>query len=94
MGLFEAHEEKKNDVRVIERGRLFGKIDRKTYEALGKNLPDDADKGIFVNTDEINAKDNPVHVARNLPSLDQQVRRNIEDMEFDTDEANRGSFEQ
>ena len=93
MGLFESHEEKKNDIRVIDRARLFGKLDRKANEASLKNLPDDADRAIYVNVDEINAKDNPVHVARNLPNLDAPVRRNIEDLEFDSDEANR-SFEQ
>ncbi|MGE3262529.1 MAG: hypothetical protein AB7K68_12180 [Bacteriovoracia bacterium] len=93
MGLFEAHEEKKMDVRVIERARLFGKMDRKAYEQSSKGLEDVADRGQFVNVDEINAKDNPVHIARGLPSLDAPARRNIEDMEFDSDDANR-SFEQ
>ncbi len=94
MGLFESHEEKKVDVRVIERARLFGRLDRKAHEAALKSLADDAERGQFVNVDDINARDNPVHVARNLPNLDAPVRRNIEDMEFDSDEANRGSFEQ
>jgi hypothetical protein len=93
MGLFEAHEEKKQDIRVIERARLFGRLDRKGHEQLLKSLPDEASRGEFVNVDEINAKDNPVHVARNLPSLETPARRNIEDLEFDSDEANR-SFEQ
>lgn len=93
MGLFEAHEEKKLDVRVIERARSFGKLDRKAAEAASKNLADDADRGHFVNVDEINAKDNPVHIARGIPSLEAPARRNIEDMEFDSDDANR-SFEQ
>ena len=93
MGLFEAHEEKKLDVRVTERARLFGRLDRKANEANVKSLADDADRANYVNVDEINAKDNPVHVARNLPNLDAPVRRNIEDLEFDSDEANR-SFEQ
>jgi hypothetical protein len=93
MGLFEAHEEKKLDVRVTERARLFGRLDRKANEASVKALADDADRATYVNVDEINAKDNPVHVARNLPNLDAPVRRNIEDLEFDSDEANR-SFEQ
>lgn len=93
MGLFEAHEEKKQDVRVIERARLFGRLDRKSHEQLSKNIPDDAERGHFVNVDELNARDNPVHVARNLPSLETAAKKNIEDMEFDSDEANR-SFEQ
>lgn len=94
MGLFESHEEKKQDVRLVERARLFGRLDAKTHEAQLKNLPDDAEHGIFVNVDEINARDNPVHTARNLPSLEAPSRRNIEDAEFDNDEANRGSFDQ
>jgi hypothetical protein len=94
MGLFEAHEEKKNDVRVIERARLFGRLDKKANEASVKTLADEADRGHFVNIDELNARDNPVHMARNLPSLEVPARRNIEDAEFDNDEANRGSFEQ
>lgn len=94
MGLFEAHEEKKTDVRVIERARLFGRLDKKANEVQVKALPDEGDRGVFVNVDELNARDNPVHVARNLPSLEAPSRRNIEDAEFDTDEANRGSFEQ
>lgn len=94
MGLFESHEEKKNDVRVIERARMFGRLDKKGHEALQKNVPDESERGIFVNIDEINARDNPVHVARNLPSLEVPAPRNIEDAEFDNDEANRGSFEQ
>jgi hypothetical protein len=94
MGLFEAHEEKKADVRVTERARLFGRLDRKAHEASLKGIPDDADRGHFVNVDELNARDNPVHMARNLPSLEAPARRNIEDAEFDNDEANRGSFEQ
>lgn len=93
MGLFEAHEEKKVDVRVIERARSFGKLDRKTLEQSTKGLADDGDRGHFVNVDEINAKDNPVHIARGIPSLEAPARRNIEDMEFDSDDANR-SFEQ
>jgi hypothetical protein len=93
MGLFEAHEEKKSDIRVIERARLFGRLDRKSHEQLTKGLPDEAALATYVNVDEINAKDNPVHVARNLPNLDAPMPRNIEDMEFDSDEANR-SFEQ
>ena len=56
--------------------------------------PDGARKrGQFTNVDELNARDNPVHTARNLPSLEAPARRNIEDLEFDSDEANR-SFEQ
>jgi|GEM_PF-6210957 len=94
MGLFESHEEKKQDVRVIERARLFGRLDKKANEAQVKLLADDGERGVFVNTDEINARDNPVHMARNLPSLEAPARRNIEDAEFDNDEANRGSFEQ
>ncbi len=93
MGLFEAHEEKKLDVRVTERARLFGRLDRKAHEQLLKSLPDEAERGQYVNVDELNARDNPVHMARNLPNLDAPVRRNIEDLEFDSDEANR-SFEQ
>ena len=96
MGLFEAHEEKKIDVRVTERARLFGRLDKKAAEALTKNLPDEEAAGVYVNLDELNARDNPVHVARNLPSLETPSRRNIEDAEFDTDEAARGgnNFEQ
>jgi hypothetical protein len=94
MGLFESHEEKKTDVRVTERARLFGRLDRKAFEAHCKTLADDADRGQFSNVDELNARDNPVHMARNLPSLEAPARRNIEDAEFDNDEANRGSFEQ
>jgi hypothetical protein len=93
MGLFEAHEEKKQDVRVVERARLFGRLDKKSNDQLVKALPDDADRGVYVNVDEIMARDNPVHVARNLPSLEVPAPKNIEDMEFDSDEANR-SFEQ
>jgi hypothetical protein len=93
MGLFEAHEEKKQDVRVIERDRLFGRLNHKAYEQSLKSLPDEAERGQFTNVDELNARDNPVHMARNLPNLEAPVRRNIEDMEFDSDEANR-SFEQ
>lgn len=93
MGLFEAHEEKKQDVRVLDRARSFGKMDRKAAEQITKSMSDDADRGVFVNVDEINAKDNPVHIARGIPSLEAPARRNIEDMEFDSDDANR-AFEQ
>ena len=93
MGLFEAHEEKKQDVRVVERARLFGRLDTKANDQLVKSLPDEAEHGVFSNVDELNARDNPVHMARNLPSLEAPARRNIEDLEFDSDEANR-SFEQ
>lgn len=93
MGLFEAHEEKKLDVRVIERAKLFGRLDKKAQEQAEKSLSDDADRAVYVNVDELNARDNPVHVARNLPSLEVPAPKNIEDMEFDSDEANR-SFEQ
>ncbi len=94
MGLFESHEEKKNDVRVVERARLFGRLDKKANEVQVKGLADESDRALYVNVDDINARDNPVHMARNLPSLEAPVRRNIEDAEFDNDEANRGSFEQ
>jgi hypothetical protein len=93
MGLFEAHEEKKNDSRVIERARQLGKLSSKEQAARLAALPDDAENGVFVNLDELNARDNPVHVARNLPTLEVPAPRNIEDMEFDSDESNRG-FEQ
>jgi hypothetical protein len=93
MGLFEAHEEKKKDVRVLERARLFGRLDHKAYQQLVSALPDEAGHGQFTNVDELNARDNPVHMARNLPTVEATVRRNIEDLEFDSDEANR-SFEQ
>lgn len=92
MGLFEAHEEKKLDVRILERNRAMGKLDSKSMNELLKSLPDDADKSVMVNVDEINAKDNPVHIPRGLPALDGPARKNFEDMEFDADEANR-SFE-
>jgi hypothetical protein len=93
MGLFESHEEKKNDSRVIERARQLGKLKSKEQAVRLAALPDDAEHGVFVNLDELNARDNPVHVARNLPTLDVPAPRNIEDMEFDSDESNRG-FEQ
>ena len=93
MGLFEAHEEKKTDIRVIERARLFGRLDSKSHEASLKSLEDVSAHAQYVNIDDINARDNPVHTARNLPVAEAPVRRNIEDMEFDSDEANR-SFEQ
>jgi uncharacterized small protein (DUF1192 family) len=93
MGLFEAHEEKKNDSRVIERARQLGKLSSKEQAERLAALPDEAEHGVFVNLDELNARDNPVHVARNLPTLEVPAPRNIEDMEFDSDESNRG-FEQ
>jgi len=89
MGLFESHEEKKLDIRNLDRARMLGKIDKKTYEQMLKAIPDDAAHSITVNIDEINAKDNPVHMARGLPATDGPVRRNIEDLEFDADESNR-----
>ena len=91
-GLFEAHEEKKQDIRVLDRARTLGKLDKKAYEASLKSLPDEAERGTYVNIDELNARDNPVHIPRGIPSVDGPVRRNIEDQEFDADEANR-SFE-
>ena len=94
MGLFEAHQEKKNDIRVVDRARQLGKAEIKLSDAQLKALPDEAERAVYSNVDELNARDNPVHVARNLPNLDVTARRNIEDMEFDSDEANRGSFEQ
>lgn len=93
MGLFEAHEEKKQDVRVVERARLFGRLDTKARNVDVQALADDGDRAVYSNVDELNARDNPVHMARNLPSLETPARRNIEDLEFDSDEANR-SFEQ
>ena len=89
MGLFEALEEKKFDVRVLDRLKSTGKLESKTQEQAVKNLKDDAEAGMFVNVDEINAKDNPVHVPRGLPAHDGPQRKNIEDMEFDADESNR-----
>lgn len=91
-GLFESHEEKKRDVRVTDRARAVGKLDKKAHEALLKSLPDEAEFGMTVNIDELNAKDNPVHIPRGIPAPEAAVRRNIEDQEFDADEANR-SFE-
>lgn len=93
MGLFEAHEEKKQDIRVLERARQLGKLDTKANATMAAGLPDEAENAVYVNLDELNARDNPVHVARNLPNLEAPAPRNIEDMEFDSDEANRG-FEQ
>ena len=89
MGLFEAHQEKKQDIRNLDRARTLGKIDKKQYEQMLKALPDDAANSVVVNLDELNAKDNPVHIARGLPATDGPVRRNIEDLEFDADESNR-----
>lgn len=91
-GLFEAHEEKKQDSRVVDRARALGKLDKKAYEASLKALPDISEMGIYVNIDDLNARDNPVHIPRGIPTTDAPVRRNIEDQEFDADEANR-SFE-
>lgn len=93
MGLFEASKEKQLDVRVLERSRGMGKIDKKALEASQKALPDSSEIAVYTNLDELNAKDNPVHMARNLPSLEAAATKNIEDLEFDSDEANRG-FEQ
>jgi hypothetical protein len=93
MGLFECNKEKEVDVRILERALAVGKLDKKLAEDALKALPDDAANAVFVNVDEINAKDNPVHVARNLPAHDKPVRTNFEDLEFDADETNR-NFEQ
>lgn len=89
MGLFESHEEKKNDVRILERSKAIGKLDKKAFEAILKALPDDAANAITVNVDELNARDNPVHVPRGLPSLDVPARKNYEELEFDAEESNR-----
>ncbi len=97
MGLFEALEEKKFDVRVIERARMIGKLDKKSADQNDKTLPDDAAHATYSNYDELNARDNPVHIPRGLPSLEAPVRKNLEDMEFDTEDAARGgsgNFEQ
>lgn len=93
MGLFEANEEKKRDVRVLERTRAMGKLDKKDVEALLKALPDESNNLVVTNIDELNANDNPVHVARNLPVHEKPLRTNFEDLEFDADDSNR-SFEQ
>ena len=93
MGLFESHEEKKFDVRVIDRDRLFGRPNPKTQEEHLKTLPDCESMAAVSNLDELTARDNPVHIARNLPTSDLPVRRNLEDIEFDADESNR-AFEQ
>ncbi|RYZ98891.1 MAG: hypothetical protein EOP11_20110 [Proteobacteria bacterium] len=93
MGLFEAHEEKKLDTRLIDRARQLGRLKITETTARHAGLADDAEHGVYTNLDELNARDNPVHVARNLPTLDVPAPRNIEDMEFDSDESNRG-FEQ
>lgn len=89
MGLFEAHEEKKFDSRVIERARAVGKLDKKSLESFLKSLPDEAANASFVNLDELNAKDNPVHIPRGLPSLEAPVRKNLEDLEFEGSEESR-----
>ena len=83
MGLFEAHEEKKFDVRVTERARAMGKLDKKALEAQLKSLVDESAMGHFVNIDELNAKDNPVHIPRGLPSTEPPVRKNLEDLELE-----------
>ncbi|MCO5141667.1 MAG: hypothetical protein M9962_01095 [Oligoflexia bacterium] len=93
MGLYESHVEKKNDIRVIERANRFAKLDKAAYAKSLESLEDISALGQYVNIDEINAKDNPVHTPRNLPSLEDKVRKNLEDLEFDADESNR-AFEQ
>jgi hypothetical protein len=89
MGLFESNEEKKFDVRFLDRAKAIGKLEKKTAEEAVKRLADDAEHALTVNLDELNARDNPVHMARNLPTHDKPVRTNFEDMEFDADETNR-----
>lgn len=92
MGLFEALEEKKFDVRVVERARMVGKQDRKSVEGMIKTLKDEGSLATYVNVDEINRTDNPVHVARNLPSTEPAAKRNYEELELEA--AGEGNFEQ
>ncbi len=98
MGHFEALEEKKFDVRVLERARLIGKLDKKNHDLHEKSIQEDVSAmATYSNYDELNARDNPVHIPRGLPSLEAPVRKNLEDMEFDTEDAARGgsnNFEQ
>ena len=85
----EAHKEKENDVRVLERHTLLGKTDLKAAQKRADGLTDDEANSTFVNLDELNASDNPVHVPRGLPKHDANVPQNIEDIEFELDESGR-----
>ncbi|NUM88675.1 MAG: hypothetical protein HUU37_05685 [Bdellovibrionales bacterium] len=92
MGLFEAMEEKKFDVRVVERARMVGKQERKSVEGMLKSLKDDSAGATWSNVDEINRTDNPVHVGRNLPSTEPAAKRNYEELELEA--AGEAGFEQ
>ncbi len=82
MSHFEANEEKKFDVRVTERARMVGKLNKKAFEAMLKTLPDEEANATWVNLDELNRTDNPVHVARGLPSAEPTSKKSFEESEY------------
>lgn len=82
MGHFEANEEKKFDVRVTERASMVGKLNKKNLAAALKALPDDEANAVWVNLEELDRTDNPVHMARNLPSVEPASTKSFEEAEY------------
>ena len=86
-----AREDKVNDIRLVERRQQNGNLDEKARAKFLESLEDCASLAETVNVDDIMANDNPVHVARNLPSTEPRAIQPFEELEFE--EAARLKFE-
>ena len=88
----EAWKEKQTDVRLLDRERMVGKLDEKTARKTMESLEDSAHLATYVNVDDIMANDNPIHVGRNLPKLDNKKPQPFEELEFE-EQATKLHFE-
>lgn len=88
----EAWQEKQNDVRLKDRDRMVGKLDENKARKAMESLEDSAHLATYVNVDDIMSNDNPIHVGRNLPKLDNKKPQPFEELEFE-EQANKLNFE-
>lgn len=75
--------DKEFDTRVLGRKRLNQKLDEANLKQYLDTLEDCAHLSETVNVDDIMANDNPVHVGRNLPSIERKDPSSFEEMEFE-----------
>lgn len=87
-----ALKEKQNDIRLMDRQRNVGQLSEKDQKKALESLEDCASMASYVNVADIMANDNPIHVGRNLPKLDDKKPQPFEELEFE-EQASKLNFE-
>ncbi len=83
--------DKEFDARVLGRKRLNKKLDDAELQKYLSSLEDCADRSEVVNVGDIMANDNPIHVGRNLPTVERKDPASFE--EFELEEQTQRFFE-